>query len=213
VLGRGVDGELFTPARRSPELRRRWRVGEDDLVVLSVGRLAPEKNIGLAIQAFRAMQQVSPSTRCVVVGDGPQRAALQDAHPDLVCCGVQRGERLAAHYASADVFLFPSETETFGNVTLEAMASGLAVVAFDYAAARLHIAHDEAGVLVPYGEPAAFVAAAARLARSPQSVRRMGRRARESVSAVDWSRVVERFATLLAGGVPAVTAPGGGNHW
>ena len=113
--------------------------------------------------------------------------------------GCSPDEALAAHYASADVFLFPSETETFGNVTLEAMASGLAVVAYDYAAARHHIAHGETGVLVPYGDHRAFVEAAAALARSPASLHRMRRQARAHAVAVDWHRVVERFEGLLTG--------------
>ena len=110
------------------------------------------------------MQRQHPSLRFVLVGDGPLRATLQQAHPDFVFCGAHTGERLAAHYASADVFLFPSETETFGNVTLEALASGLVVVAYDYAAARMHITHGQTGTLVPYGDARAFVAGAAGLA-------------------------------------------------
>jgi Glycosyl transferases group 1 len=105
----------------------------------------------------------------VAVGDGPLRTALQAACPDLLFCGARTGEALAAHYASADVFLLPSETETFGNVTLEAMASGLAVVAYDYAAARVHVRSGESGVLVPCGQPDAFVAAAG-LAAAPEGL-------------------------------------------
>jgi glycosyltransferase involved in cell wall biosynthesis len=197
VIGRGVDQRLFTPARRSPALRQTWGASEDDLVVLYVGRLAPEKNLPLAIEAYRAMQRVTRSLRFVVVGDGPLRAALQHANPDLRFCGMQTGERLAAHYASADVFLFPSETETFGNVTLEALASGLVVVAYDYAAAHLHITHGETGVLVPCGEANTFVARSAALASSGAAFQRLRWRARESVVGVDWQRVVERFEAVL----------------
>ncbi len=160
VLGRGVDSQLFTPERRCAALRRTWGVSESDLAVLYVGRVAPEKNLGLAVAAYRAMQRCSASMKFIVVGDGPLRAPLQKAHPDLIFCGVHTGEQLARHYASADVFLFPSETETFGNVTLEAMASGLVVVAYNYAAAHMHMTHGETGVLVPYGEPQAFIDAA-----------------------------------------------------
>jgi glycosyltransferase involved in cell wall biosynthesis len=149
VLGRGVDRQLFTPERRCAALRHKWGVSDNELVVLSVGRIAPEKNLGLAIAAYHAMQRCSNSMRFVLVGDGPLRVTLQKAHPDLLFCGVHTGEQLARHYASADVFLFPSETETFGNVTLEAMASGLVVVAYNYAAAHMHITHGETGVLVP----------------------------------------------------------------
>jgi glycosyltransferase involved in cell wall biosynthesis len=197
VLGRGVDGRLFTPERRCVALRREWGASESDPVVLYVGRLAPEKNIELAIAAYRAMQRQHPSLRFVLVGDGPLRATLQQAHPDLVFCGAHTGERLAAHYASGDLFLFPSETETFGNVTLEALASGLVVVAYDYAAARMHIEHGRTGTLIPYGDARAFVEGAAGLLRSPESLARMRQQARESVARLDWDRVVERFETLL----------------
>jgi len=129
VLGRGVDSRLFTPERRSAALRRAWRASDADLVALYVGRVAMEKNLALAIASYRAMQRLKPGIRFVIVGDGPERAPLQKSNPDLIFCGTHTGESLAERYASADIFLFPSETETFGNVTLEAMASGLAVVA------------------------------------------------------------------------------------
>jgi glycosyltransferase involved in cell wall biosynthesis len=153
VLGRGVDGALFTPARRSAALRARWGATDGELVVLHVGRLAAEKNIPVAIDAFRAIQRVGAGARLVIVGDGPVRRELERGAPEAVFCGMRTGEDLATHYASADVFLFPSETETFGNVTLEAMASGLAVVAYDYAAAALHVDSGASGVLAPRTRP------------------------------------------------------------
>ena len=165
VLGRGVDAHLFNPQRRSADLRRKWGAAPDDPMALYVGRVAPEKNIELAITAFRAMQRRNAATKLVIVGDGPLRTRLQQKYPDLNFAGLRRDEQLAACYASADVFLFPSETETFGNVVLEAMASGLAVVAYDYAAARMHVTSGETGMRVPYADAGAFVAAAVRLAR------------------------------------------------
>jgi glycosyltransferase involved in cell wall biosynthesis len=104
-----------------------------------VGRIAAEKNLALAVRAFRAIQAHQPQARFVFVGDGPARAALQAANPDFEFVGVQRGESLSRHVASGDLFLFPSLSETFGNVTLEAMASGVATVAYDYGAAREHL--------------------------------------------------------------------------
>ena len=196
VLGRGIDSRLFSPARRSADLRRAWGTSAGDLVALYVGRLAPEKNVEVAVTAYRAMQAHPRVRRLVLVGDGPVRAVLERAHPDLLFCGAVTGERLAVHYASADVFLFPSETETFGNVTIEALASGLAVVAYDYAAARQHVVHGETGLLVPHGDRAAFIAAAAGLPVRPDLVR-MRRRARASVAELGWERVVQRIETLL----------------
>jgi glycosyltransferase involved in cell wall biosynthesis len=199
VLGRGVDGRAFTPERRCAALRRAWGASETDLVALYVGRLAPEKNIGLAIGAYRAMQREGRAARLVVVGAGPLRASLQDAHPDLVFPGALRGERLAAHYASADVFLFPSETETFGNVTLEAMASGLGVIAYDYAATRIHIDNGVSGLAIREGDRQGFIAAAVKLATNPDLLPPMRREARAAMEVVAWARVVERFERLLAG--------------
>src|SRR3546814_3404713 len=100
-------------------------------VAIHVGRIAAEKNLPLAVRAFRELQRARPDARFAWVGDGPAREQLQREHPDFIFCGVQRGEALARHFASADLFLFPSLSETFGNVTLEAMASGVPTVAFD----------------------------------------------------------------------------------
>jgi glycosyltransferase involved in cell wall biosynthesis len=197
VLGRGVDARLFSPSRRSAALRRAWGVTASDPVAIYVGRVAAEKNVGLAIEAYRAMRRDCPAVRGIVVGEGPLRPALQGAHPDLLFCGALTGEELAAHYASADVLLFPSETETFGNVTLEALASGLVVVAYDYAGARLHVAHGQAGLLVPYGDRRAFVESAAALVRAPERLPWMRRQARKAVAHLDWEQVVEQFEALL----------------
>ena len=199
VLGRGVDRVRFDPGRRSPALRAAWGATHEDLVALYVGRLAPEKNVELAVAAYRAMQQTGWGLRFVVVGDGPLGATLASAHPDLVFRGFRTGDDLAAHYASADVFLFPSETETFGNVTLEAMASGLAVVAYDYAAAHVHVEHGVTGVLVEPGDRDGFIRAATALAQTREKLPAMRRRARTAMEAVDWSRVVERFEQFLLG--------------
>src|SRR6202007_918732 len=106
--------------------------------------------------------------------------------PPRAAPGQRGGDDLGAHYASADLFLFPSVTETFGNVTTEAMASGLAVVAFDYAAAHRPIRHGDHGALVPFDASAAFVATAARTAADPANCRVLGARARISVQALDW---------------------------
>jgi glycosyltransferase involved in cell wall biosynthesis len=197
VLGRGVDCAFFTPARRSAALRAAWGAADDDVVVAYVGRVAAEKNVDLAIDAYRAMQAVHRRMRFVVVGGGPAHERLQRAHPDLVFCGFRTGEELGAHYASADIFLFPSDTETFGAVTLEAMASGLGVVAYDYAAAREHVTHAEDGLLAPYGDTRAFVANAVRLISAPGLLARIRRAARPTVLPLDWARVVERFESVL----------------
>jgi glycosyltransferase involved in cell wall biosynthesis len=199
LLDRGVDSQLFTPERRCPGLRQHWGVSDTTLAVLYVGRVAAEKNLRVAVAAYRAMQRFSHALKFVIVGDGPFRATLQQEHPDLIFCGIHTGEDLARHYASADVFLFPSETETFGNVTLEAMASGLVVVAYDYAAARMHMTNGETGMLVPCGASQAFVDAAANLAQAPQLLLSIRKQARAYARSIAWPHVVEKFETLLTG--------------
>lgn len=196
-LRRGVDTDLFTPARRESALRTSWGVHGDAPVMLCVGRLAAEKSLGLALQAFRALQARMPAARMVMVGDGPQRGALEDAFPDVIFAGTRRGEELAAHYASADVFLFPSLTETFGNVVLEAMASGLAVVAFDRAAAQEHVANGISGLVVPESDARAFITSAYELGLDVETRLMLGVNARLVAQQCAPDRVTAEFDKLL----------------
>lgn len=205
VVGRGIDTALFTPSRRSQALRDSWGATGDTPVAIYVGRLAAEKNLSLFVQAAHAVQSVNPRTRVVLVGDGPDAAALRQANPDFIFAGMLTGCDLAAHYASADLFLFPSVTETFGNVTMEALASGLAVVAYDYAAARRHIAHEKSGLLVSFGDAKAFVATAQKLAETllemPTVIGDMRQQARLAANSLSWSRIADDFSAVLCDAV------------
>jgi glycosyltransferase involved in cell wall biosynthesis len=198
TVARGVDVRRFDAAHRSDALRAQWGAGPDDLVVTCVGRLAPEKNLATLVTAFEAIRRGQPRARLVLVGDGPMRKELEARCPDAIFAGQRMGDDLATHYASADLFLFPSITETFGNVTTEAMASGLAVVAFDYAAAQRLIRHGENGALAPYNDTAAFVATAARTATDLANCRVLGRRARASVMALDWDGIAAQVEGVMA---------------
>jgi glycosyltransferase involved in cell wall biosynthesis len=204
VVARGVDTALFDPARRSAELRRSWGLGPDDLAVLHVGRLAPEKNLPLVLSAFEAIRQRRPDARLVLVGDGPARSRLEGSHPAHLFAGMRTGPDLAAHYASGDLFLFPSQTETFGNVTLEAMASGLAVVAYDYAAAREHLVHAENGLLAGLGDAGGFERNAVRAATDPRLMAAIRREARLTAERVSWEHVIDALSGAL---VRVATAP------
>ena len=198
TVARGVDVRRFDTARRSEALRAQWGAAPDDLVVTCVGRLAPEKNLTTLVAAFEAIRRQQPRARLVLVGDGPMRKELQARCPDAVFAGQRLGDDLAAHYASADLFLFTSVTETFGNVTTEAMASGLAVVAFDYAAAQRVIEDGVNGALVPFNDDAAFVARAARVAADLANCRVLGARARASVMALDWDSIAAQVEGVMA---------------
>jgi glycosyltransferase involved in cell wall biosynthesis len=191
VVSRGVDTRLFDPSRRSDALRAKWGASRNTPVLLCVGRLAAEKNLDLLLSAFESIRAVAPTARLVLVGDGPDRAALAQRCPGAVFVGIRRGEDLATHYASADIFLFPSVTETFGNVVPEAMASGLAVVGFDYAAAGQLIRHGDNGLLVRLEDREAFCDVARGLAEELPRVRALGAQARITASRLDWGRIVD----------------------
>lgn len=197
VVARGVDGTLFHAAKRDHELRAAWGADEHTTVVMLVSRIAAEKNLGVVFDAYKQMQAVNAQARLVIVGDGPACAALQQQHPDAVFAGMQTGEALARHYASGDIFLYPSLTETYGNVTIEAMASGLATIAYDYAAAHQHIRHDVNGLLVPYGDTAAFVAQAHGLAADQARVQRLRTAARATVEPLTWEHITGQLETVL----------------
>jgi glycosyltransferase involved in cell wall biosynthesis len=197
IIGRGVDTRQFHPARRDPALRARWGVGEDETVALYVGRLAAEKNLALVFRAYDAMREAHPASRLVLVGDGPERAGWTARRPDARFCGTHIGETLAAHYASADVFLFPSLTETWGNVTIEAMASGLAVVAYDCAAAEDVIRHGENGLKAPPEDEDAFIAQAVSLASSTALQRRLGSAAAVRAAQLSWDAIIDSFEQVL----------------
>jgi glycosyltransferase involved in cell wall biosynthesis len=197
IVGRGVDPAVFSPERRSRALRATWGAGEDTPVALCVSRFAPEKNFPLVIRAYEAMRRARPETKLVLVGDGPMAAELRSRNIGYVIAGRKVNGELSAHYASADVFLFPSTTETFGNVTLEAMASGLGIVAYHYAAARQHLEHERSALLPPLHDEAAFLAAAERLAGEAGLAQRLGREARAAAEQVTWERIVDDFEGAL----------------
>jgi glycosyltransferase involved in cell wall biosynthesis len=197
VVARGVDTAQFNPARRSAALRATWNVGDNDLVVAHVGRLAPEKNLPLLLATFAAIRGYAPSARLLLVGDGPSRRQLERQHPEHIFAGMRHGEDLATHYASADLFLFPSMTETYGNVTLEALASGLPVVAYRMAAAAELIRHGDNGMLADPGASDQFVRAALDLVTRPGARYRAAAAAPQSVASLDWERIHDRLVTAL----------------
>ena len=197
LLSRGVATDQFNPGHRSNALRAQWGVQGDDLVVLLVGRLAKEKNVGLVVSAYRAIQARTPRAKLVLVGDGPLRKALEEACPEAQFSGNRKGAELSAHYASADLFLFASVTETFGNVVTEAMASGLAVVSYDRAAAKEMIVSGENGLLVPTGDDIAFVNACVNLAGDALRIDQYRTRAVASVAGRSWDRIYDTFVQTL----------------
>jgi len=198
VLSRGVDTWAFHPARRSLKLRSEWGAGPDDPVVMHVGRMAAEKNYPLLFRAFEAMRAANPRCRFVLAGEGPLKASLTRAYPWCIFEGVFSREEIGRHYASADIYIHASLTETFGNVLTEALASGLAVAGFDYAAARQFVRHGENGLSVPCDQPDALVDAAVLLATDELLRAQLRTVARAAVEPQSWENVIGRFESDLA---------------
>ncbi|HYL88650.1 MAG TPA: glycosyltransferase family 1 protein [Burkholderiales bacterium] len=197
IVGRGVNPGVFSPAKRSRELRARWGAHDDTPVALCVSRFAPEKNFPLVILAYEAMRQARPDTKLVLVGDGPMAEKLKRQNLGYVIAGRLVNGELSAHYASGDIFIFPSTSETFGNVTLEAMASGLGVVAYRYAAAREHLVDGISGLLPEPNDEKSFIAASRRLALDLPLARRLGAAARAAAESLTWERIAADFEKVL----------------
>ncbi|OTG89967.1 glycosyltransferase family 4 protein [Acinetobacter sp. ANC 3813] len=207
VVGRGVDVECFHPQHASQGLRQQWGADEQTRVLLYVGRLSPEKELNLIVSAYAAMHKSSEKkTLLVIVGDGPEREKLQRLgnSSNVIFMGSLSGISLSEAYASADAFVFASQVETFGNVVLEAMASGLPVVAYDYACAEQHVRHLRSGWLSKLGDAPAFIRFMQQLPER-QVLKQMGHNAREDIQDVGWQYPVQQFEQALYYAAQAVT--------
>jgi phosphatidylinositol alpha 1,6-mannosyltransferase len=200
VFGRGVDANLFAPEHRSLALRKEWDA-ETKTVFLYVGRVSGEKDLPVLIEAYeRFSKEDRNETKLVIVGDGPERMTLEPAHPEILFTGTLSGKDLSKAYASADIFVFPSPSETLGNVVLEAMASALPVVCVG-SGGVLDVVRDHAnGFLVPPQDVAAFHDAMHLLFRNRVLRSRLGQAGRKDALRKSWDdvfdRLIDRYLTL-----------------
>jgi glycosyltransferase involved in cell wall biosynthesis len=197
VVARGVDTQLFHPHQRSEALRQSWQADQGTIVLLSVGRLAAEKNLDLIVTTYQSLQQSGRPVRLVFAGDGPYRSALQARCPNAYFMGMCSHEKLAALYASADLFLFPSLTETFGNVTLEALASGTPVLAYDCAAATELIKDTYNGWLVEGEDPQRYVLKALKITQHANTLAHARQRTHTSIHQWDWQEITRQVETIF----------------
>lgn len=211
VFGRGVDTRRFHPHKRDERLRRRWGCDPSSIVLLSVGRIAAEKNIDLALTAFNQARQRDSRVRCILVGDGPELERLRRAHPEFLFLGAKVGEELARCYASSDCFVFPSLTETFGNVVLEAMASGLPTLAFDDGAAHEHLLDGVNGLIVPNEDSDAFIQRLLAVLGGKAKLTQMGAQARQTAETLSWASAIDNLEQTLVG-VIRCHQDAGGRH-
>ena len=190
---RGVDTDRFAPRRRSSAWRQAHGIGDGEVVVAFVSRLVWEKGLDVYADVIRRLEQQGVPHRSVVVGDGPAREDLEARLPNATFTGFLKGDDLARAYASSDVFLFPSDTETFGNVTLEAMASGVPTIAADAAGSRDLVEHETTGLLCPPGDRDAFAEATKRLVLDASLRRSMSTAAHERAQHFTWPTILERM--------------------
>jgi glycosyltransferase involved in cell wall biosynthesis len=205
LLPHGVDTDFFSTRHVDPGWKDRLGL-ENKVVLLYVGRLVWEKNLGLLAAAYRILRKQTDDVALVMIGDGPARTELEHLLPDAVFLGYQSGAELAASYASADIFVFPSTTETFGMVTLEAMASGLVPVCANRGGASDIIRDGDTGVLAEPDSAEDFARRCLPLIENTELRRRMGRQAEAYALGQDWDAVVTRMLREYARVIERVRA-------
>jgi glycosyltransferase involved in cell wall biosynthesis len=197
VVARGLDTQLFHPNKRSDAMRTSWGVTPDTLVLLSTSRLAAEKNLNLTIQTYQTLIAQGRNVKMEFAGDGPMRDVTQAKCPDAIFVGMCTHDELATLYASADLLLFPSLTETFGNVTLEALSCGTPVLAFDCAAAGEFIEDRQNGWLVPSDEPHTYIARALEITQGSHTLLQAREFTRISVAHLGWDEIASQVETIF----------------
>lgn len=198
LWSRGIDLARFGPHFRDPALRAAAGADEQTPLLLMVSRLVREKDLADLVEMDRILRERGARYRLALVGDGPMRAELEQALPDALFAGHQRGAALARWYASGDVFVFPSTTETFGNVVLEALASGLPAVVADRGGPQDQVTPGETGWIAPANQPAALADCVERLLRDPAERARMSAAARHSAAERDWEAINTRLLASYA---------------
>jgi glycosyltransferase involved in cell wall biosynthesis len=190
IWSRGVDRDQWSPERRDIEWRRSLGIGDDEFVIAFLGRIVVEKGLDVYADAIDALAARGVPHRALVIGEGPARPGFEERlGPNAIFVGHQQGPDLARALASTDVLLNPSITETFGNVTLEAMASGLPVVAAVATGATSLVRDGETGVLVEPGDTDGFADALEAYVKDPELRRRHGEAGLAFAKTMDWDRI------------------------
>ena len=197
VVARGVDTQLFHPNKRSELMRESWGATDNTTVLLSVGRLAAEKNLNLTIETYQALKAAGRDVKMVFAGDGPMRSITAAKCPDAFFMGMCSHEQLAILYASADILLFPSLTETFGNVTLEAMASATPVLAFDCAAASDFVTNHHNGWLIDSTQPQAYINRALDITLDASAMHQARLHTRASIEHLGWDEIAQQVEDIF----------------
>lgn len=189
IWARGVDTELFSPQKKNMEWRRKKGFADDDIVIAFVSRLVLEKNLKLYANVVRKLESAEKHVRSLVVGDGPARHEMMEMLPDSVFTGFLKGDELATAYASSDIFFFPSDTETFGNVTLEGMASGLPCLVADAPGSKSLVRHGVNGYIIAVENETAFYEYAKQLVENDQLREAMSKQSFKKSGDFTWDKI------------------------
>ena len=189
IWARGIDREQFNPSRRDMDWRRGIGIADDELVVAFLGRVVMEKGLDVFADAIRTVTERGIKHRVIVIGEGPARPWFEQQLPGAIFLGLQEGNNLARALASSDILFNPSITEAFGNVTLEAMACALPVVAAEATGATNLVRDGVTGILVDYSDVDGFAYAIAAYAKDPELRRRHGEKGLEFAETMDWDRI------------------------
>lgn len=196
ILPRGLDTTLFDPSRRDRAFLKKFGVRENATVLLYVGRISKEKDLDVLAAACKKLHGKNGALQLLLVGDGPYLKELKTLIPDACCTGYLTGLELAKAYASSDIFVFPSTTDTFGNVVIEAFASGLPAVVSDQGGPRELVENGRTGFVTKSLDVADFTAAVQRIVEDPKLREAMAKNARRSVETRDWSEAFRKFWAL-----------------
>ena len=186
---RGIDREQFNPEQREMAWRRSIGIADDEMAIAFLGRIVMEKGLDVFADAIHAFATFGLKHRVLVIGEGPARAWFAEQLPDAIFTGQLTGTDLSRALASADLFLNPSMTEAFGNVTLEAMACGLPVIAADSTGATNLVRYGVTGMLVDGEDPDEFAEALATYGRDPDLRRRHGEAGLAVAKTMDWDTI------------------------
>ena len=198
IWARGIEKNRFGPSFRDAEWRAKLGIADDDLVITFVSRLVWEKNLKLFAEVVNKLQRSYPKLKALIVGDGPALEGAKEIIPQAIFTGFLKGDELAKAYAGSDIFFFPSDTETFGNVTLEAMASGLPCVVADATGSRSLVDHGVSGFVIPVERSDKFYTFIEELINDESLRLRMSESAVKKAEAYSWQAVNNHLLTYYS---------------
>jgi glycosyltransferase involved in cell wall biosynthesis len=193
VWGRGIDSSHFSPSKRNSSIRTKYKIKDEEILLLYVGRISVEKDLDILFDAYREIQNAHNNIKLIVAGEGPLMGKFKTENPGVIFTGYMKGEALAELYASSDIMTFPSSTETLGNVVLEAMASGIPVVGVNSGGVKENIIDGWNGIMCKPRNTASYYEGIKRFIENREYRLLLGENARHFALSKDWDQVFEKL--------------------